>query len=83
MGNGVVTIGDRAFYNCGALPKLSIPDSVTSIGRHAFYGCVALAQIHYAGTMAKWRNIVKDYMWGDDIGAFIVHCSDGQISQDN
>lgn len=83
IGNGVTQMGDRVFYECTGLMSLSIPDSVTSIGRHAFYGCVALAQIHYAGTMAKWRNIVKDYMWGDDIGAFIVHCSDGQISQEN
>lgn len=39
--NGVVSIGDSAFYGCTNLTDVTIPDSVTSIGDSAFYGCTA------------------------------------------
>ena len=35
-GHPVTAIGDEAFYNCSALAKVTIPDSVTSIGESAF-----------------------------------------------
>ena len=43
--NGVVTVGDRAFYNCSGLTNITIPSSVTSIGRWAFSGCSGLTSI--------------------------------------
>ena len=39
----LLSIGQRAFYNCVNLKKLDIPASVTSIGSGAFAGCTALA----------------------------------------
>ena len=36
---GVVSIGDCAFYNCELLTEITIPDSVTSIEFYAFYDC--------------------------------------------
>ena len=36
---GVTSIGDFAFYNCGELKSVNIPNSVTDIGELAFYGC--------------------------------------------
>ena len=36
--NGVISIGDRAFYLCDSLTSVIIPSSVTSIGDWAFYG---------------------------------------------
>ena len=35
----VTSIGSRAFYICGGLTSVSIPNSVTSIGNYAFWGC--------------------------------------------
>ncbi len=36
---GVVRIGERAFYGCSNLMGIKIPASVSSIGGEAFYGC--------------------------------------------
>ena len=38
----MTTIGDHSFYNCIALPFISIPDSVTDIHDQAFMGCTLL-----------------------------------------
>jgi hypothetical protein len=41
--DGVVEIGDFAFYNCDSLTSIAIPASVTIIGDHAFNNCDQLA----------------------------------------
>lgn len=38
----VISIGDKAFYNCTWLSTVELPDSVTSIGDSAFSGCSGL-----------------------------------------
>lgn len=35
----IITIGERAFYNCNFTGKLEIPSSVTKLGKGAFEGC--------------------------------------------
>jgi hypothetical protein len=42
--DGITTIDDRAFMNCG-LTRITIPDSVTSIGNYVFNGCPNLTSI--------------------------------------
>ena len=42
---GGTSIGERAFYECGYLTSITIPNSVTSIGDSAFGGCSSLASI--------------------------------------
>ena len=44
IGNGVTSIGERAFYS-GRFTSVTIPDSVTSIGRDAFGFCDMLTSV--------------------------------------
>ena len=41
----VTAIGDGAFYNCGGLTRITIPDSVTYIGNNVFENCSGLTSI--------------------------------------
>ncbi len=43
--DGVTSIGDSAFVNCGSLTIVTIPGSVTSIGDSAFRGCSGLTSV--------------------------------------
>lgn len=43
--SGTKTIADSAFFACGSLPGITIPDSVTSIGNRAFKDCNSLKSI--------------------------------------
>jgi len=42
---GILAIGDDAFYNCDSLTGITIPDSVTSIGEYAFSYCTSLTGV--------------------------------------
>ena len=47
-GNGLTSIGKKAFYGCQSLRSLDIPESVTSIGEKAFGKCFALKpRVHW------------------------------------
>ena len=41
----VVSIGERAFYECGELTSVTIPNSVSNIGAYAFYECNSLSNV--------------------------------------
>lgn len=41
----VSSIAEFAFYNCGNLKSIDIPESVTRIGESAFYGCSSLENV--------------------------------------
>lgn len=42
FGNGLTSIGNRAFDGCTGLTSVNIPNSVTSLGEGAFQGCKGL-----------------------------------------
>lgn len=53
----VTAIGERAFYGCGKLISVTIPETVTSMGNQAFYYCYNLAKCYFMGSIADWCGI--------------------------
>lgn len=49
----VTRIGDRAFWDCGDLFSVELPDSVTSIGHEAFFSCRALSLVNIPPSVAS------------------------------
>ena len=52
----VTSIGESAFYYCGGLTSVTIPNSVTRIGGYAFYVCSNL-KIVIVSDIAAWCGI--------------------------
>ena len=46
IGQGITSIGDKAFYECSRIVKIKIPEGVTSIGDRVFDGCSNLTEIN-------------------------------------
>lgn len=73
LGEGIETIGSRAFYGCGmentdknielnnekdvGIKELVIPNSVTSIGSKAFYGCAMIKNL----TISNAIDTIEEY----------------------
>ena len=70
--DGVTTIGNRAFYNCGSLTSVTIPDSVTSIGDYAFNNCSSLTSV----TIGAGVTSIGDRAFNDCSKLTEVHISD-------
>lgn len=81
----VSSIGERAFYNCGGLVSVTIPNSVSSIGNNAFY---LVRNIVYAGAAADspWGALcVNGYdeghlVYADSSMTHLAGCSSAAIS---
>ena len=43
--DGLISIGEWAFYNCSKLTNITLPDSLTSIGKYAFESCSSLTNV--------------------------------------
>lgn len=59
--NGVTSIGNYAFYDCGNLTDITIPDSVKSIGDFAFSGCRKLSNITLPAGLTKIGDDAFDF----------------------
>ena len=44
-GKPVKEIGERAFYFCESIEKITIPDCVQTLGEGAFYGCASITEM--------------------------------------
>lgn len=56
---GVVEIGNYAFYSLNAMTSITIPTSITKIGEAAFSGCstTLFTDVIYLGDASRWANI--------------------------
>ena len=57
IGDGVRTIGVRAFWYATEMTETEIPASVKSIGENAFMGCTKLQKVYYGGNPTQWSAI--------------------------
>ncbi len=64
-GKNLKTICDGAFYGCGGLEDVVIPEGVTDIGSKAFYGCNGLKSFTLPDSI---RRMGKE-MFGDYVSA--------------
>ena len=63
-------IADRAFYGCGALTRITIPDGVTSIGAEAFSGCSALTSVTIPASVTKMGASVFE----NSLTQMVIYC---------
>lgn len=49
----VISIGNEAFYNCGNLFSIEIPNSITSIGTYAFWVCNNLKSVEIPNSVTS------------------------------
>lgn len=54
---GVTRVGSRAFFGCGELTDITLPDSLTEIGNYAFGDCTGLTNV-------TLPNSVKSILYG-------------------
>lgn len=57
IGNDVMTIGTRAFYDCDSLTQVTLGNGIKYIGNDAFSGCGKLTNVYYTGDIAQWCEI--------------------------
>lgn len=56
---GLLGIGDRAFYSCTRLSSINLPDSLLSIGEEAFSRCVLLYELTLpAGLVSVGKKLI-------------------------
>ena len=74
---GVTTI-NSAFYSCGKLESITIPESVTTIDDYAFDDFTI--SITYSGTVAQWKALMENNpVMAKELANYTVHCSDETI----
>lgn len=57
IGDGITSIGGRAFFECSSLISVTFPNSVTSIDIRAFLDFESLTTVYYEGNEEERRNI--------------------------
>lgn len=76
---GVVQMGENAFYGCKNLQRVYIPTSVSRIYAFAFSRCTNLRTITYGGTMKQWAAIDKSLGWDFEASTYTIQCTDGDM----
>ena len=51
IGDGVISIGDYAFFDCLNITSITIPNNVISIGQYAFSNCKKLTDINISNSV--------------------------------
>ena len=54
--DGVKSIGDNAFADCGYITSVTIPDGVKQIKKNAFMNCTGLESVQFSGSLTEIRD---------------------------
>lgn len=60
---GIIAIGEQAFYWCDNLESITLPSTLASIEGMAFGDCSKLKEVHISD-LSAWCNITFDSYWG-------------------
>lgn len=74
-------IGERAFYNCGALDSVSF-ENVTQVGSMAFYGCELLKTVVLPKTLTDIGNYAFGYTCDEELDIELAEIGDFKIYGD-
>ncbi len=80
LSDGVESIGNSAFSHCTALNVITLPKSIIVLG-DAMFSLSALTDVTYEGTIAEWNAIPKGVLWDSWTPAYVIHCTDGDITK--
>lgn len=72
----VKEIGENAFYGCGTLTSVVIPEQIEKIGVYAFYNCTKLKTVYY--NAISCADFAQPYS-GRSNGVFIITGMDGGL----
>lgn len=78
----IISIEASAFYYSEKLTSVSITSNITSLGFGAFLNCPKLKDLTYSGTKQQWNEVEKN-IWWKPRHTLTVHCTDGEIIDDN
>lgn len=56
--DGILEIGEMAFYNCANLDGINFPEGLQAIGKNAFYGCRALESVKLPSSLSTMASSV-------------------------
>jgi len=81
--DGVISIGDEAFFDCIRLQNISIPSSVTSIGDEAFSECFGLTNVTIPNNVTSIGDGAFEhcyYLTGVTIGSSVTSIGNGAFA---
>ena len=79
LSEGIEYIGDKAFFGCTSIEKLTIPDSITSLGTRVFYKCEGLKEL----TLGSGLTHIPDYTFYNCAAMESITIREGIVSIGN
>lgn len=79
LGEGIESIGSRAFFGCAGLDTIVIPNSVTTLGQRVFNKCLALKNVTVGSGLSK----IGDYMFYNCVSIENITLTNGVIEIGN
>lgn len=75
---GIETIGNQLFRNCGNVNEIILPNGVTEVGANSFMGCTSLEKIEIPVTI---EQIGKYAFWNTDLSDIVYNGTNEEFSK--